>query len=158
MSGAALIWEGIFTNGTNEAHLRFILDHLYDLFQFLYDVGRPGSVISESQATDGAVKNGADWFPVSDNPFNELDLRLAANRYAIINQVQRVTLILVNILKIRRTRVPPRGLGDLRMNISLHSDDSNPPPPTYLSELEGGQAALPNEMWLFINSIANECV
>ncbi|KAJ4176708.1 hypothetical protein NW767_015353 [Fusarium falciforme] len=161
LSGAVLIWRGIFTNGTNEDTLGFILNHLYDLLWFLYDLVRPENVIPGYPAVDGAIKNRADEFSGIDNPYNELDLRLAQNRHAIICQVQRVALTLIAILKMGREHVPPSGLGNLHMNVSLPSDfdmDGNPPPPTYVSRLEGGPESPPNEKWLFINGIANEFV
>ena len=159
LSGAALIWEAIFTNRTNEDHLRFILDHLYDLVRFLCDLVRPGTVISEPQAVlDAAVGNGAQWCPATINPFNELDLRLAANRYAVIHQVQRVALTLVKILKLGRAHIPPGGLDGLPMNFSLPNEDENSPPPTYISKLEGGLRSPGQETWLFVGGIANEYV
>lgn len=161
LSGAMLIWRGIFTNGTSEDTLGFILNHLYDLLWFLYDLGKPGSVIPGYPAADGAIENRADEFPGRDNPYNELDLRLAQNRHAIIYQVQRIALTLTAILKMGREGVLPSGLGDLSMNASLPSDFDkydNPPPPTYVSRLEGGPESPPNEKWLFINGIANEFV
>ncbi|RKK63875.1 hypothetical protein BFJ69_g16832 [Fusarium oxysporum] len=161
LSGALLIWRGIFTNGTNEDTLGFILNHLYDLLQFLYDLVKPENVIPRLPAADGAIESNADGFPGRDNRYNELDLRQKENRHAIIYQVQRVSLTLTAILKMDTEHVLPSGLGELDMNASLPSDfdnDGNPPPPTYVSRLVGGPASLPNEKWLFINGIANEFV
>ncbi|KAK5659975.1 hypothetical protein OQA88_13440 [Cercophora sp. LCS_1] len=174
LSGAAVIWHGIFTNSTNEAHLRFILDHLYDLFRFIYDLCRPGTVIPEGRATDGTAKNGSIdgtteneldiIFPGINNPYNELDLRISENRRAIVNQVRRVVKTLVKILKMGRKGEgpsPSRGLDDLEMDMSLASDfdkDGNPVQPTYLSTLENNKPSKPGETWLFVNGIANEYV
>ncbi|WAO97116.1 Hypothetical protein NCS54_01482500 [Fusarium falciforme] len=161
LSGAVLIWRGILTNGANEDTLGFILNDLYDLLRFLYDLVKPENVIPGYPAADGTIKNRADEFPGSDNPYNELDLRLAQNRHAIVYQVQRVALTLIAILKMGREQVPPSGIGNLHMDVSLPSDfdkDGTPPPPTYLSRLGGGSESPPNEKWLFINGIANEFV
>jgi hypothetical protein len=161
LSGAALLWRAIFTNGTNKDTLGFILNHLYDLLQFLYDLVRPENVIPRFPAADGAIESNADGFPGRDNPYNELDLRQKENRHAIIYQVQRVSLTLTAILKMDTEHVLPSGLGELDMNASLPSDfdnDGNPPPPTYVSRLVRGPASRPNEKWLFINGIANEFV
>ncbi|KAK2669132.1 hypothetical protein RAB80_014658 [Fusarium oxysporum f. sp. vasinfectum] len=131
LGGAALIWRAVFTNGTNEDTLSFILNHLYDLLQFLYDLGKPENVVTRFPAADGAIDSNADEFPGRDNPYNELNLRQAENRRAIIYQVQRVALTLTAVLKIGREHVLPRGLDYLDMNVSLRSDfdrDGNPPP------------------------------
>ncbi|KAK7592225.1 hypothetical protein V3481_006847 [Fusarium oxysporum f. sp. vasinfectum] len=161
LGGAALIWRAVFTNGTNEDTLSFILNHLYDLLQFLYDLGKPENVVTRFPAADGAIDSNADEFPGRDNPYNELNLRQAENRRAIIYQVQRVALTLTAVLKIGREHVLPRGLDYLDMNVSLRSDfdrDGNPPRPTYVSSLVGFPGSPPNETWLFINGIANEYV
>lgn len=168
LSGAMLIWRGIYTNNTNEETLGFILNHLYDFLCFLYDLGKPGNVIPGYPAAYGAAKefdsvieDGEDEFPGRDNPYNEFDLRLAQNRHAIIYQVRRVALTLTAILRMGTERELPSGLGELDMNASLSSDfDKNgkPPPPTYVSRLELGAESPPNEKWLFINGIANEFV
>ncbi|RKK08306.1 hypothetical protein BFJ65_g16966 [Fusarium oxysporum f. sp. cepae] len=161
LSGAALLWRAIFTNGTNEDTLGFILNHLYDLMQFLYDLVKPENVIPRFPAAAGTIESHADGFPGRDNPYNELDLRQKENRHAIIYQVQRVALTLIAILKMGRKHVQPSGLGDLKMNVSLRSDfsrDGNPPRPTYVSRLVGFPASPPNEKWLFINGIANEFI
>ena len=159
LGGAALIWKAIFTNHTNEDHLRFIMDHLYDLFRFLYDVVRPGTVISEPQSmNDAAVGSRPEWYPATVNPFNELDLRHAANRYAVIHQVQRFALTLVKILKLAREQIPPSGLHAIPISFSLQNEDENPPPPTYISKLERGLQSPERETWLFVNGIANEYV
>jgi hypothetical protein len=161
LSGAALLWRAIFTNGTNEDTLGFILNHLYDLLQFLYDLVKPGNVVPRFPAAGGVIEGNADGFPGRDNPYNEFDLRQKENRHAIIYQVQRVALTLIAILKIGREHVLPSGLGDLKMNVSLRSDftrDGKPPRSTYVSRLVGLPASPPNEKWLFINGIANEFV
>ncbi|KAM5349823.1 hypothetical protein ACJ41O_006328 [Fusarium nematophilum] len=157
LSGAALIWRGIFTNSTNEDTLRFILNHLDDFFRFLYDLGKPGTVVSRFPAAVDGIDGMADGLPGADNPYNELDLRQAENRHAVIYQVQRVALTLIAILKMGREVVPRSGLGGVRMNVSLRSDfkDGNPPPPTYVSTLGDSPS---KEKWLFINGIANEFV
>ncbi|KID82987.1 hypothetical protein MGU_09744 [Metarhizium guizhouense ARSEF 977] len=168
LSGAMLILRGIFTNGTSEETLGFILNHLYDLLWFLYDLVKPSNVIPGYPATINAIESGEDEFPGSpdefpgrDNPYNELDLQVEENRQAIIYQVQRVALTLTAILKIGRERDLQRGLGNLTMNASIPSDfdeNDNPPPPTYVSKLQKGRESPPNEKWLFINGIANELV
>ncbi|RKK12521.1 hypothetical protein BFJ66_g16401 [Fusarium oxysporum f. sp. cepae] len=161
LSGVALLWRAIFTNGTNKDTLGFILNHLYDLLQFLYDLVEPENVIPRFPAAAGTIESHADGFPGRDNPYNELDLRQKENRHAIIYQVQRVALTLIAILKMGRKHVQPSGLGDLEMNVSLRSDfsrDGKPPQPTYVSRLVGFPASPPNEKWLFINGIANEFV
>ncbi|PON26719.1 hypothetical protein TGAM01_v204220 [Trichoderma gamsii] len=161
LSGVLLIWRGIFTNGTNDENLAFILNHLYDLLWFLYDLVRSGNVIPGYLAADGTIEYMADEQPGIDNPYNEFDLRLEQNRDAVIYQVQRVTRTLTAILRMGRERVLPNGLGDLRMNASLSSDfdsNGNPPSSTYMSRLGGEVESPPNEKWLFINGIANEYV
>jgi hypothetical protein len=163
LSGAALIWRGIFTNGMNEDALYFILNHLYDLLGFLYDLVKPGNVVP-TYAADGVIENGADGadgtdeFPGGGNPYNELDLRREQNRDAIVYQVQRVALTFINILQMGR-KTPPQGLTDLQMNVRLLSDfdaNGNPPSPTYVSRFEERLESPRNEKWLFINGIANE--
>jgi len=165
LSGAALIWRGIFTNRTTGNTLDFILNRLPVLLSFLYDLGRPGTVLSESapeSAVDSVVESKGGEFPGQDNPYDELDLRQAVNQHAVVYQVQRIALTLVAVLKLGRQYVQPSGLGDLQMNVSLRSDfdkDGNPPEPTYTSKL--GKAQAPprlSEKWLFINGIANEQV
>lgn len=161
LSGAMLVWKGIFTNDTNEASLRYILNHLNELLRFLYDLAKPENVVPRFPTADGAIDDRTNEFPGGDNPYNELDLRLAENRHAVIYQVQRVALTIIKILKMAREPVPPSGLGDFQMNVSLRSDfgkDGNPPPPTYISSLVERPASPPNEQWLFINGIANEFV
>ncbi|KAB5577471.1 hypothetical protein GE09DRAFT_1085895 [Coniochaeta sp. 2T2.1] len=157
---ASRVWRGIFTNSTNEATLRYALDHLHELIQFLYDLFKPGNVISRFPAADGTIENGADEFPGRDNPYNELDLRQAVNRRAIIYQVNRVLLTLSIILKNGRKSASD-GLERLEINASLPSDfdkDGNPTPPTYLSRLVGSPGHWTNEKWLFVNGVANEFV
>ncbi|KAF3347845.1 Replication factor C subunit 1 [Verticillium dahliae VDG2] len=158
LSGAALIWRGIFTNGTNDTSVHFILNHLSELFAFLYDLFKPANVIPRFPIGFG---NGQENASV-DNPYNELDLRREENRRACIYQVQRVAVTLTSILKMGRGPVPRGGLGDLQMNARLRSDfdkANNPPPPTYDARLEHGQKPIyPDERWLFINGIANEFV
>ncbi|KAG7143428.1 hypothetical protein HYQ45_000392 [Verticillium longisporum] len=158
LSGAALIWRGIFTNGTNDTSVHFILNHLSELFAFLYDMFKPANVIPRFPIGFG---NGQENASV-DNPYNELDLRREENRRACIYQVQRVAVTLTSILKMGRGPVPRGGLGDLQMNARLRSDfdkANNPPPPTYDARLEHGQKPIyPDERWLFINGIANEFV
>ncbi|KAL7908364.1 hypothetical protein GGI35DRAFT_470029 [Trichoderma velutinum] len=159
LSRVILIWMGIFTNGKNDENLAFILNHLYDLLWFLHDLVRPGNVILGYPAADGTIEYIADERLGIDNPYNELDLRLAQNRDAVIYQIQRVTRTLTTILKMGRERVLPNGLGDLGMNASLPSDfdnHGNPPLSTYMSRLLGEVESPPNEKWLFINGIANE--
>lgn len=144
LGGAAVIWMGIFTNGINEATLHFILNHLYDLFRFLYDLVKPANVISGE-----------------NNPYNEFDLRIPDNRFAVIYQVQRVALTLTAILKIAWERTPPNELDDIEINVSLSSDfddNGNPLPASHVSELKEGQLGQPNEEWLFINGVAVEFV
>ncbi|KAL4723514.1 hypothetical protein ACLX1H_009149 [Fusarium chlamydosporum] len=140
LGGAALIWRDIFANGVNKTSLNFILDHLPEVGQFLYDLIRPGTVLG------------------IDNPYNELDLWLPENRNAVVCQAQRVALTIVAILKMGRGKMPKR-LADIRLDVSLRSDfdaNANPPSPTYTSALHGGPPSQPNEKWLFINGIANE--
>ncbi|KAF9766036.1 hypothetical protein IL306_001588 [Fusarium sp. DS 682] len=55
-SRASLLWRAIFTNGANEDILGFILNHLYDLLQFLYDLVRPENVIPRFPAADDATE------------------------------------------------------------------------------------------------------
>ncbi|KNB19498.1 hypothetical protein FOXG_16762 [Fusarium oxysporum f. sp. lycopersici 4287] len=158
LSGAALIWRAIFTNGVNKPSLNFILNHLPELGQFLYDLIRPGSVLGRFPSTDGATETLDAEFPGIDNPYNELDLWLPENRNAVVCQAQRVTLTIVAILKMGRGKMP-NGLDDVQLNVSLRSDfdaNANPPSPTYISALHGGPPSPPNEKWLFINGIANE--
>ncbi|KAF4335647.1 hypothetical protein FBEOM_10484 [Fusarium beomiforme] len=158
LSGAALIWRAIFTNDVNKPSLEFILDHLSELGQFLYDLIRPGTVLGRFTSTDGAKESIADEFPGIDNPYNELDLWLPENRNAVVYQVQRVALTIIAILKMGRDKIPS-GLDDIRLNVSLRSDldaNANPPSPTYISGLHGRPPSQPNEKWLFINGIANE--
>jgi hypothetical protein len=108
LTGAAVIWMTIFTNGTNETSLRFILDNLYPLFQFLYDLIKPANVI-------GGINNA----------YNELDLRLPGNRLAVIHQVQRVALTITTVLKIAWEHTPPNGLQDIDIDVDLSSDFVN---------------------------------
>ncbi|KAB5513143.1 hypothetical protein GE09DRAFT_1163617 [Coniochaeta sp. 2T2.1] len=157
---ASQVWRGIFTNSTNEATLRYALDHLYELIRFLYDLFKPGNVIPRFPAADGTIENGAVEFPGRDNPYNELDLRQAVNRRAIIYQVNRVLLTLSIILKKGRESAS-EGLERLEINASLPSDfdqDGNPPPPTYLSRLVSSPGRWTNQKWLFVNGVANEFV
>lgn len=159
LTAAVVIWRGIFTNDTNHTTLRFILDHLDDLFQFLYDIIKPGNDISGLPAVDGTIENGADNFPDRDNPYSEVDLRQAVNQRAVIYQVQRVLMTLASVLTKGKDGVPSNGLEGLEINVSLRSDvDKNgaPLPPTYVSELVESSAN--NEKWFFINGIANEFV
>ncbi|KAM0326683.1 hypothetical protein ACHAQA_006553 [Verticillium albo-atrum] len=159
LSGAALILRGIFTNGVNDSSADFILDHLRNLFTFLYDLFKPSNVIPRFPAGVSSDQNGA---PSTANPYNELDLRKEENRRAIVYQIQRVALTLTTILRMGRGHVPQGGLGDLRMNASLRSDfdrAGNPPPATYDARFDAGQKPIyPDERWLFINGIANEFV
>ncbi|KAF5702868.1 hypothetical protein FMUND_13294 [Fusarium mundagurra] len=158
LSGAALIWRAIFTNGINKPSLNFILNHLPELGQFLYDLIRPGTVLGRFPSPDGATETLDAEFPGTDNPYNELGLWLPENRNAVVCQAQRVVLTIVAILKMGRGKIP-KGLDDVQLNVSLRSDfdaNANPPSPTYISALQGGPPSPPNEKWLFINGIANE--
>ncbi|RFN43411.1 hypothetical protein FIE12Z_12351 [Fusarium flagelliforme] len=157
LSGAALIWRAIFTNGINKPSLNFILNHLPELGQFLYDLIRPGSVLGRFPFTDSATETLDAESPGINNPYNELDLFVPENRNAVVCQAQRVALTIVAILKIGRGKIP-NGLSDVQLNVSLRSDfdaNANPPSPTYISALHGGPSPQ-NEKWLFINGIANE--
>lgn len=142
LSGAALIWKAIFTNGINKSLLHFILNNLGALFQWVYDVLKPANVVPDD--VSGA-----------ENQYNELDLRLEANRKAVIYQVQRVALTITAILKMGRETNLPEDLSGIHMDVSLSSDfkDGRPPPPLYISRLT---ASPPGEKWLFVNGIANE--
>ncbi|KAH7124419.1 hypothetical protein EDB81DRAFT_765783 [Dactylonectria macrodidyma] len=158
LSGAALIWRSIFTNGVNKPSLNFILNHLPELGQWLYDLIKPGSILGRYPDTDGATETPDAEFPGMGNPYNELDLWLPENRNAVVCQAQRVALTIVAILKMGRGKMP-NGLDDVQLNVSLRSDfdaNANPPPPTYISALHAGMPSPPNEKWLFINGIANE--
>ncbi|RYO90152.1 hypothetical protein DL766_005866 [Monosporascus sp. MC13-8B] len=146
LSGAVLIWRGIFTNGINQDTLRFILNNLGDIFRFIYDLFKPGNVVPDYEGVNGA-----------ENQYNELDLRLKENRQAVVHQVQRVALTLIAVLRMGRDSELPSDLAGIDMNVRLSSDfqDGTAPPPLYVSKLA---ASPPNEKWLFINGIANEVV
>jgi hypothetical protein len=153
LSGAALIWNSIFTNGINQETKNFILDNLGDLKQFLYDLVRPRTVIPGPQTpgVTGAV-----------NPYNELDLAVKENREAVVYQLQRVSLTLMTILRLGRDRRNESSfnLSDIEMNVELSSDfrpDGRPPDPCYTAEWQGpGSPQNEKETWLFVNGIANE--
>jgi hypothetical protein len=146
LSGAALIWRAIFTNGINKDSLHFILNNLGDLFRFLYDMIRPGIVVPDSKGVNGA-----------ENQYNELNFLIEENRQAVAYQVQRVALTLIAVLRMGRESELPGDLAKIKMNVELRSDfqDGKPPPPVYVSKLAESP---PNEKWLFINGIANEVV
>lgn len=61
LGGAALIWTGIFTNNVNDVTVRFLLDHLGDAVQFLYDLVKPANVVpgfetGHGQGTPGEMR------------------------------------------------------------------------------------------------------
>ncbi|KAJ3453584.1 hypothetical protein MRS44_017831 [Fusarium solani] len=156
--GGLLIWRAIFTNGVNKPSLNFILNHLPELGQWLYDLVKPGSVLGRFPTTDGATKTPDAECPGMDNPYNGLVLQLPENRNAVVCQAQRVALTTVAILKMGRGKMPNR-LDDVQLNASLRSDfdaNVNPPSPTYISALHGGPPSSSNGKWFFINGIANE--
>lgn len=158
LGGAALIWTGIFTNGVNEATMVFVLDNLGDALRFLYDVVKPANVVAGVQTT-GVPGNTGDGPDAENNPYNELDLRLAENRSALVHQVQRVALTLTAILRMAREDLPPRSLGEFQMDIDLPTDPRlDLASGTYVSRLGRGLTSPPREKWLFINGIANEFV
>lgn len=158
LGGAALIWTGVFTNGINESTMCYLLNHLYDVCWFFYDLIKPANVVTPFQPAPTRTVIEQEGLPsFADNPYNELDLRVADNRKAVIYQIQRVALSLTAVLRLARNDVLPSGLGDIRMNVNLREDpyiddfDSC----TYLSRLPGG-APQPDEEWLFVNGIATE--
>ncbi|KAH7361601.1 hypothetical protein B0T11DRAFT_254952 [Plectosphaerella cucumerina] len=158
LSGAAMILRGIFTNETNSSSLDFILDHLSDLFQFLYDLFKPSNVIPRFPAAMSSNNNGTSS---TSNPYNELDLRLDLNRKAVVYQIQRTVMTLASILRVGKdVTASSRGIADLTINASLRSDfdaQGRPPPATYTASLTpGNDIPRPDEKWLFINGIANE--
>ncbi|EEU33993.1 uncharacterized protein NECHADRAFT_88998 [Fusarium vanettenii 77-13-4] len=149
LSGAALIWRAIFTNGVNKPFLNFILNDLPELGQWLYDLVKPGSALGRFPATDGATKTPDAEFPGMDNPYNELVLQLPENRNVVVSQAQRVALTIVAILKMGRGKMPNR-LDDLQLNASLRSDfdaNANPPSPT---EVTGVYNRSDGILWNFI--------
>ncbi|KAK3305596.1 uncharacterized protein B0T15DRAFT_555878 [Chaetomium strumarium] len=155
LSGAALIWNFIFTNGINQETKDFILNNLGDLKQFLYDLVRPGTVIPGPQTpgVTGAV-----------NQYNELDLSVKENREAVVYQLQRVSLTLMTILRLGRARrnKSSLNLSDIEMNVELSSDfrpNGQPPDRCYTAKWqEPGSPQNYKETWLFVNGIANEHV
>lgn len=151
LSGAALIWTGIFTNGINETTIRFVLDNLGDAFRFLYDLIKPANIIS-------VRPQGANGPGVGGNPYNELDLHQAENRNGLIHQFQRVALTITAILRLARIDLSGRKLGDIGMDVRLRTDPDldDPTSLTYVSRLNDGVQSPPDEKWLFINGIANE--
>ncbi|KAH6689818.1 hypothetical protein F5X68DRAFT_189546 [Plectosphaerella plurivora] len=159
LSGAAMILRGIFTNETNSSSLDFILDHLSDLFTFLYDLFKPSNVVPRFPAV--MTNNNGAGPTASSNPYNELDLRLEPNRKAVVYQIQRTVATLASILRVGKDVTGNRGIGDLKINASLRSDfdaQGRPPPATYTASLPPGGVPRPDEKWLFINGIANEFV
>ncbi|KAH7041526.1 uncharacterized protein B0I36DRAFT_261324 [Microdochium trichocladiopsis] len=151
LSGVVLIVKSIFTNETSPQLIRYLVNHLYELLTFTYDLIRPSGVITTGVAGEAPV-----------NPFWELDPALKENRQAISAQVQRVLLSIRNIIFLGTQRTIPKSLADVPMNIRLASDfdaSGKPPSPIYVAGLNGGvTAALREEKWIYINGIGNERV
>jgi hypothetical protein len=154
LSGATLILRGIFRNGVNEKSANDILDNLPDLFTFLYDLVRPGTVIPQFPAYLDPEGNG------SQNPYNELDLHREENRRGLVYQVQRIARTLTIILQLGRQPNLDSNMSTVEMDASLPSDidaAGMPPNSLYVSRLENGHTSKhQDEQWIFINGIANE--
>ncbi|KAJ3455317.1 hypothetical protein MRS44_013917 [Fusarium solani] len=132
--------EGYLTNGVNKPSLNFILNHLPELGQWLYDLIKPGSVLGRFPVTDSTTKTPDAEFPGMDNPYNELALQLPENRNAVVCQAQRVALTIVAILKMGRGKMPNR-LDDVQLNASLPSDFEAAEPNTLIESAQSSKAA-----------------
>lgn len=151
LSGVVLVVKSIFTNETSPELIRFMVDHLYDLLTFTYDLVRPSGVITDG--TPGAAPENMYW---------ELNPAVPENRKAIGAQFKRVLLTVRNIIYLGTKPVLPVSLDKVSMDIELDSDfdaAGKPPSPTYVASFNGGASpALVDEKWIFINGIGNERV
>ncbi|QUC21012.1 uncharacterized protein UV8b_05253 [Ustilaginoidea virens] len=152
-----LIMETWDADRERQKTLTFIWGRLVNLKGFLLDLLNPMNVVEAFPGgTVDGINGPVDGVAAADNPYNELDLGKEENRRAIVYQAQRVALTPVALLQTASTS--SGGLGSPQITFSLASDfdqDGNPPPPTYVSEMENSP---PGERWLFINGIANEQV
>ncbi|KAJ1337239.1 hypothetical protein MN608_00090 [Microdochium nivale] len=151
LSGVVLIVKSIFTNETSPELIRYMVNHLYDLLTFTYDLIRPSGVITTGTSGEAPV-----------NSYWELDLALKANRQAIGAQVQRVLLTVRNIIALGTDPRIPATLSMIPMNIWLPSDydaRGRPPTLTYVANPRGAAASSTwEEKWIYINGIGNERV
>jgi len=151
LSGVVIVVKGIFTNETSPELVRFMVDNLYDLLTFTYDLVRPSGVITTG--TPGQAPENLYW---------ELNPAVPENRQAIGAQFKRVLLTIRNIIYLGTQPVIPVSLDKVPMNIELDSDfdaAGKPPSPTYVASFNGGASpALSDEKWIFINGIGNERV
>ncbi|KAH7010665.1 uncharacterized protein B0I36DRAFT_257464 [Microdochium trichocladiopsis] len=151
LSGVVLIVKSIFTNETSPELIRYMVDHLYDIITFVFDLIRPSGVITTGNPDEAPV-----------NDYWELDFKLKANRQAIGAQIQRVLLTIRDIIAFGTVPNLPTSLDQLPMNIELPSDkdaQGKPPSPTYIATPKGGAASAAwDEKWIYINGIGNERV
>jgi len=156
LEGAAIIWEGIFTNDINADKLSYIRQHKLDLAKFFLDLVEPAKLFVTTDSTYG--RPSEDNVHGEANPYNELNLTSAKNRNAVIYQLQRLAKSLVVILAINKDRDPWIKPEDVEMNISLKSDFRNGTalPATFYAKLERSEGNELKERWLFVNGIAGE--
>jgi hypothetical protein len=151
---ALLIWRGIFTNDANRETLAFILERISDLALFLIGLVEPAKLYATALSMDGSP-NGGNSHGIY-NPYNELDLRRAMNRHALICQLQRLAISLSHIFLMGRQN---KSLDQLPINTTLRSDFGNNGtviiPPAYTFKAPD-HFPKHNEQWLFVNGIGGE--
>jgi hypothetical protein len=140
------IWTAIIDDPTNQELFQVLEKDWWVAARFLVDLLEPTKRFASAESLDGDASYEAKTW----NAHNELDLSQAMNRHAVLCQVQRFLISILNVLRQKDLSV-----GQFLMDTRLETDTT---------ELVVTRTALkrkddkvrPAESWIFVNGIGGE--
>jgi hypothetical protein len=140
------IWKTIIDNPANQELFQVLEKDWWVAAHFLVDLLEPTKRFASAESLDGdAYYEAKTW-----NAYNELDLSQAMNRHAVLCQIQRFFISILNVLRQKDLSV-----GQFLMDTRLETDTTELVVTRMALKCKDDKVG-PAESWIFVNGIGGE--